>query len=392
MPYEWVVPARIVFGRGAIDQAGRLTAEFGRRVLFVRDGGLTENSGTVDAVRGRLEAERLAVDEVVVGGEPTVEAVEDLVRNARAFEPEVVLGLGGGSALDTAKAAAGLLANGGEVFDYLEVIGEGRAFLRPAVPLVAVPTTAGTGSEATRNAVLTSRAHGVKASLRGITLMPRLALVDPALTDSLPPEVTASTGLDALTQCLESFVALKANPFTDALALEGMRRAARSLSRAYAGGDAPGARDDMSLAALFSGICLANAGLGAVHGLAAALGGKFPVPHGAACGLLLPHVFSANVRALAAAAEGRPTLTKCLQIADIFLSDKRGDDDKRLARLGDRLFELVAEMKIPKLSSYGITAADLPALAAAAARSGSIRQNPVVLSEETLVEILRDAL
>jgi alcohol dehydrogenase class IV len=391
MPFELTVPARIVFGRGEIDRVGRWAAEFGRRVLFVRDGGFPEKGGMIEAVRGRLEAERLALEEVVVRGEPTVEAVDDLVRQARSFGPEVILGLGGGSSLDTAKAAAGLLANGGEVLDYLEIIGGGRPFQRPAIPLLAVPTTAGTGSEATRNAVLTSRAHKVKASLRGIALMPRLALVDPALTDSLPPAVTASTGLDALTQCLESYLALKANPFTDALALEGMNRAARSLSRAYHG-DAPDARDDMSLAALFSGICLANAGLGAVHGLAAALGGKFPVPHGAACGLLLPHVFSANAKALAAAADGRPTLVKCLRIADIFLPGEGGNDGRRLARLSDRLFELVAEMKIPGLASYGITTADLPALAAAAKNAGSMKQNPVILPESTLIDILRAAL
>lgn len=392
MTFEWAIPASIIFGRGAISQIGPRVAGFGRRVLFVRDGGLPENGGPVDAVRGRLESGGLAVKEEVINGEPTVERVDEIVRRARPFSPEAVLGLGGGSAMDTAKAAAGLLGNGGEVLDYLEIIGTGKPFDRPAIPLIAVPTTAGTGSEATRNAVLTSRAHGVKASLRGLALLPRLSLVDPALTDALPADITASTGLDALTQCLESYVALKANPFTDALALEGLRRAAKSLERACRGGDVPDARDDMSLAALFSGICLANAGLGAVHGLAAAIGGKFPAPHGAVCGRLLPHVFSANVQALAASPAGRPALAKCLAIADIFLPDDGGNDETRLARLEDRLFELVAEMKIPGLASYGITNADFPALASSAARSSSIRQNPVVLSESALPEILRASL
>jgi len=390
--FELTVPSRIVFGRGAIDRLGRYAAEFGRKALFVRDEGLPEKSGTIEAVRGLLAAERLEVEEFKVGGEPTVEAVDDFMRRARSFEPEVVLGLGGGSAIDTAKALAGLLGNGGEALDYLEVIGCGRPFSRPAIPVIAVPTTAGTGAEATRNAVLVSQARKVKASLRGAALIPRLALVDPALTDSLPPEVTASTGLDALTQCLESYLALKAQPVTDALALEGLNRAARSLVRAYRGGDAPEARDDMAVAALLSGICLTNAGLGAVHGLAAALGGKFPVPHGAACGRLLPYVFSENVRALAAEKTGQPVLVKCLRIAEIFLPEKRGNENERLGGLIDRLFELVEEMKIPRLSSYGVVEADLPALAEAASRSGSIRQNPVVLSIETLINILKSAL
>jgi len=392
MMFEWSLPASIVFGRGSIGEIGLRVAGFGRRVLFVRDGGLPESGGALDAVRGRLESAGLSIKEEVVKGEPTVEGVDEIVRRARSFSPEAVLGLGGGSAMDTAKAAAGLLGNGGEVLDYLEIIGKGKPFERPAVPLIAVPTTAGTGSEATRNAVLTSRAHGVKASLRGHALLPKLALVDPALTDSLPADITASTGLDALTQCLESFLAIKANPFTDALALEGLRRAARSLERVCRGGDVPDARDDMSLAALFSGICLANAGLGAVHGLAAAIGGKFPAPHGAVCGRLLPPVFSENVRALAASSAGRPALVKCLSIAAIFLPNEKASEETRLARLSERLFNLVSDLKIPGWAFYGIAEADLPALAAAAARSSSIRQNPVVLSESTLVEILRSAL
>jgi alcohol dehydrogenase class IV len=390
--FELTVPARIIFGRGSIDHVGRYAAEFGRRALFVRDGGLPEKIGTIEAVRGLLAAERLEVEEFKVGGEPTVEAVDDFVRRARLFGPEVVLGLGGGSAIDMAKALAGLLANGGEALDYLEVIGRCRPFNRPALPVIAIPTTAGTGAEATRNAVLVSQSHKVKASLRGAALMPRLALVDPALTDSLPPEVTASTGLDALTQCLESYLALKAQPYTDALAFEGLNRAARSLVRAYRGGNVPEARDDMALAALLSGICLTNAGLGAVHGLAAALGGKFPVAHGIACGRLLPYVFSENVRALTAGKTGQPVLAKCLRIADIFLPPQSGNERERLAALIDWLFELVEEMKIPRLSSFGIAPADLPALAAAAGQSGSIRQNPVVLPEQALIDILRAAL
>jgi len=212
------------------------------------------------------------------------------------------------------------------------------------------------------------------------------------LTDSLPPEITAATGLDALTQCLESYLSQKANPATDALALEGLSRAARSLVPAFRGGDVSAARDDMALAALLSGICLTNAGLGAVHGLAAALGGQFPVPHGAACGLLLPHVLSANIRALAVLSPSHPTLAKFRRVMEILVPECEGLEGGKTVLCVDRLLELTTQMKIPRLSSYGIDAADLPALAAAAARTGSIKGNPVVLPETALVDILRAAL
>ncbi|MBN1939591.1 MAG: iron-containing alcohol dehydrogenase [Candidatus Aminicenantes bacterium] len=392
MNFEWMTPGRIIFGRGSIGRAGRLAVEFGRRILLVRDGGLAADSGPVEAVYAALAGERLEVEEAVVRGEPAVEAVDELVARVRSFEPEAVCGLGGGSAIDAAKAVSALLVNGGEVLDYLEVIGRGRPFSMPGIPVLAIPTTAGTGAEATRNAVLTSRAYKVKASLRGAGLMPRLALVDPALTDSLPPAITASTGLDALTQCLESYLCLKANPATDALALEGMKRASRSLLPAFRGGDVAEARDDMALAALLSGLCLTNAGLGAVHGLAAALGGLFPVPHGAACGLLLPHVLSANIRALAAQSTSHPVLVKCRRLDDILVPECEGLEGVKTVLCIDRLLEMTAKMGIPRLSSYGIKDSDLPALAAAAARTGSIKGNPVVLPEPVLVDILRAAL
>lgn len=392
MNFEWTVPGRIIFGRGSVARAGEMAAGFGRRVLLIRDGGLPENGGPVGDVRSALSGEQIQVEEMGVRGEPTAEAIDELAGRIRSFEPEAILGLGGGSAIDAAKAISGLLANGGAVLDYLEVIGAGRPFRRPGIPVIAVPTTAGTGAEATRNAVLICRAQKVKASLRGAALMPRLALVDPALTDALPPALTAATGLDALTQCLESYLSLKANPATDALALEGLSRAARSIFPAFGGGDVPEARDDMALAALFSGICLTHAGLGAIHGLAAALGGSFPVPHGAACGLLLPHVFSANVRALAAESTNHPILAKCRRIAEVLVPECGELEGAKTVLCVDRLLGLTVDMAIPRLSTYGIEESDLPALAAAAARSGSIKGNPVVLSEATLVDILRAAL
>ena len=211
------------------------------------------------------------------------------VELARREQCDLVIAFGGGSAIDAGKAIAALLANGGELTDYLEVIGKGQPLRHPSVPFIAVPTTAGTGSEVTRNAVLASAEHQVKVSMRSPLMLPRLAVVDPELTLELPPAVTASTGLDALTQLIEPYVSIRANPLTDGFCLEGLRRVSRSLRRAYHAGRDITAREDMSLASLLGGLALANAGLGVVHGFAAPVGGMFHAPHGAICAALLPH-------------------------------------------------------------------------------------------------------
>ncbi|MCX7013427.1 MAG: iron-containing alcohol dehydrogenase, partial [Candidatus Sumerlaeota bacterium] len=199
-------------------------------------------------------------------GEPTTAMVSAGADRARRAECDLAIGIGGGSALDAAKAIAALLTNGGDVMDYLEVIGRGLPIARPSAPCIAIPTTAGTGAEVTRNAVLGAPEHRVKVSMRGPHLLPRLAIVDPLLTHSAPPAVTASTGLDALTQLLEVFVSNQANPMTDGVCREGLARAGRSLRRAYENGSDAAARGDMALASLFGGLALANAKLGAVHG------------------------------------------------------------------------------------------------------------------------------
>ena len=230
-----------------------------------------------------------AVHHVRVDGEPTI---EDARRAAAHADVEIVVAIGGGSALDLGKAAAALIANGGDPLRYLEVIGEGRPLERPSLPCVAIPTTAGTGSEVTRNAVLGSPTHGVKASLRSPHMLPAVALVDPELTYDLPPALTASTGLDALTQLIEPFVSARANAFVDAICRDAIPRVIAALPKAFAGDRA--ARADMAYASLCGGLALANAGLGAVHGFAGPIGGRFPAPHGAICAVLLPHVVAIN--------------------------------------------------------------------------------------------------
>ena len=235
---------------------------------------------------------------VTVAGEPTTESAGAAAVTARQQGADVIAAIGGGSVMDLAKAVAMLLGNGGDPLDYLEVIGSGRKITKPSVPVVAVPTTAGTGAEVTANAVLASPAHRIKASLRSVLMIPRVAIVDPLLTLSCPPQVTAASGLDALTQCLEPFVSVQANPLTDGLAAAGLRHAGTGLRRAYADGTDIQARTDMALCSLLGGMALANAKLGAVHGLASVVGGAADVPHGAACAALLAPVVEANVRAL----------------------------------------------------------------------------------------------
>jgi alcohol dehydrogenase class IV len=316
-----------------------------------------------------------------------VDLVRRGVEQARAERCDVVIGLGGGSAIDAAKAIAGLLTNSGEPLDYLEVIGKGSSLTSPAAPFIAVPTTAGTGAEVTRNAVLASPEHRVKASLRSPFLLARLAVVDPELTFDLPPAVTASTGLDALTQLIEPFVSVRANPMTDAFCLEGMRRAGRALARAYENGRDREARTDLSLASLLGGLSLANAALGAVHGFAAPIGGMFPAPHGAVCAALLAPVMNANIRALRARAPESEALPRYETVARVLTgqADAVADDGAAWVR------RICEQFEIPPLGSYGIREQDVPLLVENAAQASSMRGNPLPLTPEELTGILTAA-
>lgn len=382
MRFEFATATRIVFGAGTFQETGPIAAALGRRALVVT-GRNTARAGPLLEVLTRSGVESTTLSVV---GEPTLETVRLGLDRARGGECDLVIGFGGGSALDTAKAIAVLLENEGDVLDYLEVIGRGRVLGYPGRPCMTIPTTAGTGSEVTRNAVLASPEHGVKVSLRSPFLLPRVALVDPELTYTMPPAVTAATGLDALTQLVEPFVSIRANPLTDALCREGMMRVARSLRRAWRSGEAA-AREDMALAALLSGMALANAGLGAAHGFAAALGGRFPAPHGALCARLLPPVMAANLRALRERAPESPALIRYEEVARLLTGDPRATADDGVAWVDDR----VTELDIPSLSAYGVTAGDFPSLVRQAAASSSMKANPVQLTTEEMEGILEIA-
>jgi alcohol dehydrogenase class IV len=301
---------------------------------------------------------------------------------------DLVIAFGGGSAIDAGKAIAALLANGGELTDYLEVIGKGQPLRHPSLPFIAVPTTAGTGSEVTRNAVLASAEHQVKVSMRSPLMLARLAVVDPELTLELPPALTASTGLDALTQLIEPYVSIRAHPLTDGFCLEGLRRISRSLRRAYHAGSDITAREDMSLASLLGGLALANAGLGVVHGFAAPVGGMFPAPHGAICAALLPHGMRINIRASHARAPESDTLRRYETVARLLTGrpDAAAEDGVEWVR------QLCQELQIPPLSSYGIQERDVPILVEKASSASSTKGNPLTLTMDELRELLVCAL
>jgi alcohol dehydrogenase class IV len=384
MRFEFATATRILFGTGTLREVGPIAAEMGSRSLVVTGRTVTRAKPLLDA----LTAQGIETITFSVAGEPTTEVVRLGTQRAREANCDLVIGFGGGSALDTGKAIAALLTNSGDLDDYLEVIGRGQPLTRPSASCIAIPTTAGTGAEVTRNAVLLSPEHRVKVSLRSPLMLPRLALIDPALTHSMPPEVTASTGLDALTQVMEPYVSNRANPLTDALCQEGMQRGARSLRRAYEHSDDAAAREDMALTSLFGGLALANAKLGAVHGFAGPIGGMFPGPHGAVCACLLPHVMAINVRALQERTPESQALHRYDEIARLLTGNKKATADDGVAWVG----ELCRALRIPSLAAYGMTEDDFPLLIEKTSVSSSMKGNPVQLTPNEMREILHRAL
>lgn len=381
--FEFATATRILFGPGSSRQLPTIAGDLGSRALLVTGKNSTRSARIVQS----LESAGVAVTPFAVSGEPSVSIVEQGIQHAKRAGCDLVISVGGGSAIDAGKAIAVMLANPGELLDYLEVIGRGQTLPAPSLPFIALPTTAGTGSEVTRNAVLASPEHRVKVSLRSPSMLPKAAIVDPELTFGLPAAVTAATGLDALTQLIEPYVCARANPMIDALCLEGIDRAARSL-RACVQKDTPEARTDMSLAALFGGLALANAGLGAVHGFAGPIGGMFDAPHGAVCGLLLPAVMETNLAALKARSPAHPAIPKYDLLAKRLTGEPSATADQGIHWVR----ELVAELGIPPLSSYGIRSQDVAAIVPKAAAASSMKANPIVLTPEELSGILERAL
>lgn len=384
MRFEFATAARIVFGAGSVREASSAAAALGRRPLVVTG----NSSDRAASVIQDLEGGGAAVFHFAVCGEPSVEVIRNGARDAREQRCDLVIAIGGGSALDAGKALAALLTNPGDPLDYLEVIGRGQPLAHAAAPCIAIPTTAGTGSEVTRNAVLGSPEHRVKASLRSAGMLPRVAIVDPELTFGLPPALTASTGLDALTQLIEPYVSVRANPMTDAFCVEGLRRAAVALPRAWQNGSDREAREAMSWAALLGGLALANAGLGAVHGFAAPLGGMFPAPHGALCAAVLPHATKANLGALCARDPQNPVLRRYDEVARLVTGEPHATAADGVGWIAD----LCRRLEIPPLRTYGVEQRHIPELVEAAQKTSSMKGNPISLTSEELSQMVAEAI
>jgi alcohol dehydrogenase class IV len=380
LAFEFATANRIIFGAGKLNQLQEQVKGRAKRLLLVTG----KSSDAIPRVREILSG--VNIQEFEVHGEPTVDVAREGVKAAHGCD--MIIGLGGGSVLDASKAIAALATNPGDVMDYLEVVGKGQALINAPLTYIAIPTTAGTGTEVTRNAVLESPEHGVKVSLRSPLMLPSIALVDPELTYSLPPAITASTGLDALTQLIEPFVSVKANPMTDAICREGMRHAARSLRRVYDNGADKEAREGMSLASLFGGMALANSALGAVHGFAGPLGGMLHAPHGAICARLLPLVMDANLKAMNEREPNHYAIARYDEVAQILTGDRNATASDGVQWVSD----LVRDLNIPMLSVYGMTRERFSEAVDKTIKASSTKGNPIALNEGELNEILARAV
>jgi alcohol dehydrogenase class IV len=382
--FDLAVPADIRFGAGRVGEVPHAFVRLAATSVLVVTGRTVSRA---DRVRAALSESGISSVVFGVAAEPSVEVVREATRLLVEARCDAVLGFGGGSALDVAKAVAALAANGSDPLEHLEVVGAGRPLVQPGLPCVAVPTTAGTGSEVTRNSVLSSGA--VKASLRSATLLPKVAVIDPDLLVGLAKPTIAASGMDALSQLIEPLLSQRANPFSDALARDGIRRSARSLPRAADEGMADaGVRGDLALASLFGGLCLANSGLGAVHGLAAAAGALLTAPHGAVCAAVLAATMAANLRALRDRAAEHPALPRLAEIAALLTGKPEATAEAGISWLRD----LTRTLAIPGLASYGLSNTDIVPVVAAAQRASSMRGNPVELTDTEVTEIVTASL
>lgn len=396
-PFEFTSVGKIIFGRGKIAQLGELASGLGSAALVIHNGDDPGRDGFVDRAAASLASAGLRVCFHRQRGEPTIACVDAALAIAREQKCDLLIGLGGGSAIDCAKATAGLLTNGGQCLDYMEVIGKGQKISKPAAPWIAIPTTAGTGAEVTKNAVIGSPEHKFKASIRSDHLLARVALVDPELHVNSPPEVTAASGMDALCQCIEAYTSNGSNPMSDAIAEAGANALFRSLEAVFHDGGNLEARGQMAFGALCSGVALTNAGLGAVHGFAAPLGANFPVPHGVVCARLLPEVLEANIRAMTVN-DWQAGLGKYrrlgAEIAHVVFEDARyADLPKTYSEIVVAYtHRLIADLRIPPLAQFGMRPDDIAEMVSLAKKTSSMRYNPVVLADDVLANILRSAL
>ncbi|MFZ2287461.1 MAG: iron-containing alcohol dehydrogenase [Bacteroidales bacterium] len=383
-PFHFTRLPRIYFGSGTISELPGIISNYGKSILLVTGARSFMASPHADLLLRQFESSGITFQHVTVRNEPSPETVDETVAKFRGREPEVVVSIGGGSVIDAGKAISAMLDKTGSVREYLEVVGD-KDHSGTRVPFIAVPTTSGTGSEATKNAVISKVGRdGFKRSLRHDNLVPDAAIVDPELTLDCPPEITAAAGMDCFTQLTEAYMSTKANEYTDALALQGISAIKRSLVRSYTHGDDTEARSDMSFAALTSGICLANAGLGAVHGLAGTVGALFGIPHGVVCGTLMASANAINVRELRKNRIGEAALAKYAVLGRIFSDASVKDDNYFIDFFIDYLHAITFLLELPVLSFYGLGRDDLKLICS----QSDVKNNPLDLSGEKLEEIM----
>ena len=384
---------RIEFGTGTFELLPEVISRYGSSILIVTGSKSFCATENWHYLVNELNERGIIWEHCIVAGEPSPELIDETVATFADFSIELVLGIGGGSALDAAKAIAGLLKVQRSVMDYLEGVGPELEYHGPAVPFIAVPTTAGTGSEATKNAVLSVQGNdGFKKSFRDEKLVAEYAIVDPELLSTCPPSVIAANGMDALTQLIESYVSLNANTFSDALAVSGLRAARDGLLPLFQqSGQLPEAREKMAYAALISGITLAQVGLGSVHGLASPLGAFFPIPHGVVCGTLVATATQFNIRAMCEREPKNVALDKYVRVAEIMCEQRFSDRETAWEELVKLLSRWTEELQLPRLNHYGLSEDSLDKVVANA-RGSSMKTNPIVLADEELKMILQDRM
>lgn len=389
--FDFFTAPEIIFGNGRSADIPELCKKSGNKVLLIKGSQSLAKSGVLQNILDKLNRKALSVAIQTVASEPETELIDQITSDARRFKPDVIVAIGGGSVLDAGKAVSGLTTNGGLITEYLEGVGTGRKIEKSSVPFIAVPTTSGTGTEVTKNAVISSQKQKFKKSIRHPYLIPDIALIDPVLTHSQPPSVTASCGMDALTQLIEPYFSLKSNPFIDAICIKGVGLVADSLLRAFNDANDAEAREKMSLASLMGGIALANAGLGAVHGLASPLGAYFPIPHGTACAATLPASLETNFNAIVERAHDKKLIGKYADIARMLTGSSEKDETFAVREGIKWLKDLKTQLKIPSLRKAGIKESDIPFIVENS-RGSSMKTNPVELTDEEIKQILLESM
>lgn len=381
--FEFSTAQKIIFGSGSIKQIEKYAGSFGRTCLLV-----SSKSAPFAKIEETLKASGIQYEIIFVKGEPTLNGLQKNLAPLRALKLDLIIGIGGGSVLDFAKAISALLTNQGDLLDYLEVVGKNQPIINSPVPLIAIPTTAGTGTEVTRNAVIKIEDKGVKVSLRSEKMIPKIAIVDPELTLSLPRDVTASTGMDALVQLIEPYISSRSNPMIDMVCKEGISLAAQSLETVYSQPDHLPSREKMAFSSLLGGMALANAGLGVVHGFAAVLGGKYPVAHGQCCARILPAAYRINYQALKSRDSQSEKIARFLEIARMVTNHNDAQIEDGITWFQ----ELCRKLNIPHLKQFGISSKDSREIIENVKRASSTKGNPIQLNDDELLQILEESM